>query len=136
MVTTNLDSLVEKAYETLYGEKVRVIVSIQDFQRVGSEIRNYNKLMEPTVIKPHGTINLDESDVRERYKHVRMCLDQVGQSLSIGCKKVVEHLVKETPMIFLGYSGCDHFSLQPVLCNTATDKTALWLFHSEKESKS
>ena len=127
---------IEKAYELLYGKKVRVIVSLEDFGKMALEIKHNDKLLQPTVIKPHGTINMDEKDPRSRYKYVRMSLDQVGQGLSNECKKVIDHLVARTPMIFLGYSGCDHFSLQPALCNTTTNKTAIWLYHCERDTES
>ena len=129
MITTNLDPLIEKAYENLTGEKVRVVVSPKDFNTIAYELEEEGKLSCPTVIKPHGTVDLQHGDYRKRYQSVRVCLDEVGQGLNEACRKVVQFLVRETAMVFMGYSGCDHFSLQPALCNTKTDQKAIWLFH-------
>ena len=55
--------------------------------------------------------------------------DQVGLGLTRECRSSVEHYIKTTPMVFMGYSGCDHFSLTPVLTVTPTEHKSIWLFH-------
>jgi len=62
-------------------------------------------------------------------------LDQVGEGCTASMRRVLTHVCREFDMIYLGYSGCDSFSVQPVLRDVATDHTTLWLWYDESREK-
>ena len=85
MITTNLDILIEKAYEDLTGEKPRVIVDHEDFVALAEELEVSGTPKCATVVKPHGTIDTRYEDPERRYKsgiYFRLFLPTVGASSS------------------------------------------------------
>lgn len=130
VLTTNVDVLIEKAYEKMYGEKAfDLLVSKDDFDSF-SVTENESK---GALVKFHGTVDLTKSGLA-KYETVRFLLDQVGEGMSTGMHKILREVCEAYDMVFLGYSGCDNFSVQPVLCHTASDQAILWMWFEWKES--
>ena len=55
-------------------------------------------------------------------------MDQVGEGCSKGVHRILTQVCTDFDMIYLGYSGCDNFSVQPVMRHTLTECTSLWLW--------
>jgi tetratricopeptide (TPR) repeat protein len=103
-------------------------VSIDDFERFSvSESESAGVLM-----KFHGTVDLEKAGLA-KYESVRFLLDQVGEGMSTGMHQVLGQVCKKYDMVYLGYSGCDNFSVQPILCNTESDQITLWMWYEWRE---
>jgi tetratricopeptide (TPR) repeat protein len=129
VLTTNVDILIETAYEDLYGDNdFQLLVRKEDFERFSTN----DTTSKGTLMKFHGTVDVTKTGPA-RYDTVRFLLDQVGMGMSTGMHKVLTEVCKNYDMIYLGYSGCDNFSVQPVICHTATDRTTLWMWFEWRE---
>jgi len=129
VLTTNVDILIETAYKELYGDSnFDLLVEKEDFEKFSIDDISPNG----TLMKFHGTVDVTKSGPA-RYDTVRFLLDQVGKGMSTGMHQVLSDVCKNFDMIYLGYSGCDNFSVQPVLCNVATEKTTLWMWYEWRE---
>lgn len=126
VLTTNIDTLIEDAYEDLYGEKdFNLLVTSQDFKEFP---RQRLFCEEGVLIKLHGTIDSSKSG-RSRYDTIRFLLVHVGEGGSTSMRSLLTYICREFDMIYLGYSGCDCNSVLPVLCDVATNHTTLWLWN-------
>ena len=133
--TTNVDRLIETAYVDLYGEAPRVCAQKEEFAEfLRQEPLDGRRLFQPGwVLKVHGSLGAEASDRSERYGSIQFALNQVSQGLSPKKARVLERCFGTTDFCFLGYSGCDHFSVQPILRNTLTQGTVYWLWHQRRE---
>jgi len=130
VLTTNVDNLIETAYGQLYGERdFDFLVTREDFENFSVSEMDASK---GVLMKFHGTVDENKTGLA-RYETVRFLLDQVGEGILGGMHRVLTDVVQNFDMIYLGYSGCDNFSVQPVLCNVDTDQTTLWLWYEWKE---
>jgi hypothetical protein len=78
VLTTNVDVLIEAAYEQMYGEKdFDLLVSKEDFEKF-SVSENESK---GTLMKFHGTVDLTKTGL-SKYESFRFLLDQVGEGTS------------------------------------------------------
>ena len=137
VLTTNIDNLIEVAFEKITGQTLSPIVTAEAFQdlvasdnwiaETDSE-QGYGKLL-----KLHGSIAPSASTPAERFSTIRFLLHQVGHGLTPAMKAVLQRCLRELDIAFLGYSGCDHFSIHPVLRETVSDRMAYWFWFDEKE---
>lgn len=116
VLTTNVDCLIEKAYTELYGESVKTAVSEKDFVDVAK-----SKKFKGVLFKFHGSID-DMSSVR-------FLLSQVGLGVTPSMKLILEKVGRQYNFVMFGYSGCDNFSVQPVLRRLESKKALLWIWH-------
>ncbi|GFH54414.1 hypothetical protein CTEN210_10890 [Chaetoceros tenuissimus] len=129
VLTTNVDFLIEKAYENLFGSNdFSLLTTKDDFESFSLD----DDGGKGVLIKFHGSIDPSKTGTK-KYETVRFLLDQVGQGISTGMHDVLEDVCNKYDMVYLGYSGCDNFSVQPVLCNVDTKKTTLWLWYEWRE---
>ncbi len=134
VLTTNVDVLIESAYEELYGEKdFDLLITKQDFEEFTvHDSSDKTTKTNGTLMKFHGTVDLSKTGFA-KYDSVRFLLDQVGRGISTGMHEVLADVCRNFDMVYLGYSGCDNFSVQPVLCNTDTDHLTLWMWYEWRE---
>lgn len=129
VLTTNVDVLIEAAYEEMYGEKDFDLLVTKDHFEEFSVQDNPSK---GALIKFHGTVDLTKTGLA-KYDTVRFLLDQVGEGMGSGMHQVLREICETYDVVYLGYSGCDNFSVQPVLCHTKSDQTILWMWFEWKE---
>lgn len=129
VLTTNFDTLIEDAYEELYNEcDFDVLVSETDFDISRERLHGH----EGVLIKLHGTIDKSK-DGYSQYDTIRHSLDHIGKGGNSSMRSLLTHICVEFDMVFVGYSGCDNFSVLPVLCNVVTERSTLWLWHEWRE---
>jgi len=148
VLTTNIDVLIEKAYQQLYGNigdgdgdcddgldsiDVNMLVTKEDFEQFSIEKMLENKdNSRGTLMKFHGTVDTTKTGL-DKYDTVRFLLDQVGKGIGTGMHEVLMEVCNNFDMVYLGYSGCDNFSVQPVLCHCQSKRTTLWMWYEWRE---
>ena len=128
--TTNLENLIEDAckikrvkFEKYYMEDS----GDSGFKKFYKQhISNPSSITGGYIFKPHGTIEENRTG-KERFASIRIALEQVGKGLTDYSKRVLKYFLENYDFCFMGYSCQDDFSIYPVLLNTKSDKTALWL---------
>jgi tetratricopeptide (TPR) repeat protein len=128
--TTNVDRLIEAAYWNLCREEARVCVQEKDYEEfLRQEPLDGQHLFQPGwLLKLHGTLGPNGSDKKQRYGTIQFALNQVGQGLASPKAEALQRCFQTTDFCFLGYSGCDHFSVQPILRNTPSKGSLYWLW--------
>ncbi|MDR2642485.1 MAG: SIR2 family protein [Planctomycetaceae bacterium] len=137
--TPNVDTLIEQAYKELYpDETLAVIFETEN----GINDSNFDA-KDKKLYKVHGTIEPDKPEdkpEKDKYASIRFLLNQVGKGVFTETRKTLENCVKECDCVFLGYSGADHFSNQPVLQQDDVDKpedktvkTAYWTAFNKEQ---
>mmetsp|Transcript_1755 Transcript_1755/g.2318 ORF Transcript_1755/g.2318 Transcript_1755/m.2318 type:complete len:804 (+) Transcript_1755:133-2544(+) len=149
VLTTNIDVLIEKAYQQLYGSigdedrdgtgdeglnsiDVNLLVTKEDFEQFSIEKMLEKDNSRGTLMKFHGTVDTSKIGL-DKYDTVRFLLDQVGKGIDTGMHEVLMNVCNNFDMVYLGYSGCDNFSVQPVLCHSKSERTTLWLWYEWRE---
>lgn len=134
VLTTNGDLLVEEACRTL-GVSYQRCVSDTEFARFWEEYSERMELGEPlgkgTLLKLHGSLEVTSET---RFDSLMLALNQVGQGLTEYKLRTLRHILVNYDMAFLGYSGCDHFSVLPCLLETPSNRTLYWLEHKRPDS--
>jgi tetratricopeptide (TPR) repeat protein len=125
--TTNVDNLIEQACENLQFYP-KICISNDDFQAILDEkILDISNITGPgCLFKLHGSIELKKRG-RKKYESIQFSLNQVGSGLTSGKQAVLAQALKIFDIFFMGYSGCDHFSVQPILRSTKSNNTVYWL---------
>jgi len=132
VLTTNVDTLIEDAYEELYDElDYKILLTDKDFDIPRETLRDSR---EGTLVKLHGSLELLK-DGHSRYDTVRSLLDNVGEGCLPSMRSLLTHICREYDMIYLGYSGCDNFSVHHVLRDVQTNRTTLWLWNEWPRTK-
>ena len=135
--TTNVDCLIESAYHDLCDEDPRVCVDPDQFATfVSSDSCDGQQLSKPGwLLKLHGSLNLRSTDKQQRYGSIQFALNQVGQGLIAEKAEALRRCFTSTDSCFVGYSGCDHFSVQPILRNTPSRGSVYWLWFDKAEPR-
>ncbi|MFA4846531.1 MAG: SIR2 family protein, partial [Patescibacteria group bacterium] len=134
--TTNIDCLIEAAYRNLFNEELRVCVTEDDyaeFLRQEQPIDGEHLFQPGWLLKLHGSLGL-RANKAERYATIQFALNQVGQGLTPNKAKALQQCFQTTDSCFLGYSGCDHFSVQPILRNTPSRRSVYWLWFDKDQT--
>jgi len=125
--TTNVDNLIELACEKIIFHP-QICISNDEFQTMlESDI-----LAAPSITgsgclyKLHGSIDSTKRD-RKKYESIQFSLNQVGSGLTPAKQAILIQTLKNLDIFFMGYSSCDHFSVQPILRSTKSNMTACWL---------
>lgn len=112
-ITTNFDQCLEASLSRI-GVDFSVFVSIEDFLR--PRIASGSRKVE--LIKLHGCISQPES--------LGITIEKVGRNLKHpNLDRCLNAIVRGQPtenLVFLGYSGSDHFDIVPSLRGLAIDK--------------
>jgi len=123
--TTNVDTFIEQACNEL-NVSYKPVVFENEYKALVDNISDNNSPIDfdSCLFKLHGSISRESSCLGlNRYKSIQFALNQVGKGLNAFSKKVLTDCLLARDFIFLGYSGNDHFSVQPVLKNTGTGQT-------------
>jgi hypothetical protein len=119
VVTTNVDTLIEDACKRLRFKPV-----------VFCEPKKLPKeRLNGCLIKVHGTIDRNKRGFG-RYSSIRMALDHVGRGIDDVTAGVMRRAVANRDLIVAGYSGNDHFSVQPFLVREPSDQAVVWFMFS------
>jgi tetratricopeptide (TPR) repeat protein len=124
ILTTNFDCLIEHACQKL-GFGSRVIVNDDDYMPLSHESLG-NGLC--TIIKLHGSADQPSS--------IQTTLNQIGRG-RLGWNadapkgRTIRGLLTERNLLVLGYSGSDDFDVVPMLLQTLSSRTMLWVDHDE-----
>ncbi|AGB49494.1 hypothetical protein Metho_1267 [Methanomethylovorans hollandica DSM 15978] len=141
--TTNIDTLIEKAcerleidYELIYLNDNKQKKEYKKYLENDILIKTYEQIAkeEPfnigsKIFKLHGTIQPGNSI--HKYKSIRFMLNRVGLGLDESMRKVFENALKERDVVVLGYSGNDHFSVDPVLRQVESDQNICWFKYKD-----
>ena len=125
--TTNVDNLIELACENI-GFHPQICISNDEFQTMlEADILAVPSITGPGCLcKLHGSIDSTKRG-RKKYESIQFSLNQVGNGLTPAKQAVLIEVLKNLDIFFMGYSGCDHFSVQPILRSTQSNMTAYWL---------
>jgi hypothetical protein len=127
VLTTNIDNLIELACDNI-GFHPQICISNDKFQTMlEADILAASKITGPGCLcKFHGSIDSTKGG-RKKYESIQFSLNQVGGGLTAAKQAVLMQVLKNLDIFFMGYSGCDHFSVQPILRSMQSNMTAYWL---------
>ena len=130
--TTNVDNLIELACEDI-GFHPQICISNDEFQTIlESDILAVPSITgSGCLCKLHGSIDSTKRG-RKKYESIQFSLNQVGSGLTPAKQAVLIQTLKNLDIFFMGYSGCDHFSVQPILRSTQSNMTAYWLQYDDR----
>jgi hypothetical protein len=125
--TTNVDNLIELACEDI-GFHPQICISNDEFQTMlEADILAVPSITGPGCLcKLHGSIDPTKRG-RKKYESIQFSLNQVSSGLTPAKQAVLIEALKNLDIFFMGYNGCDHFSVQPILRSTQSNMTAYWL---------
>lgn len=118
--TTNFDSAMEKALAQTHVP-YRVFSSDEDFLSWDPA-----STILP-VFKLHGA----QGSRLGSENNYLILMEDVGKSLSFAKTQVLEHILRKTDAIVLGYGGRDDFDIYPELFNMRTSRKLLWISHRQ-----
>jgi hypothetical protein len=132
--TTNVDNLIELACDNIEFHP-QICISNDDFQTMlEADILAASNITGPgCLFKLHGSIDSTKRG-RKKYESIQFALNQVGSGLTAAKQTVLIQALKNLDIFFMGYSGCDHFSVQPILRSTQSNMTAHWLQYDDSIS--
>ena len=127
IVTTNFDTLIEIACQRL-SIPFSQIVYEADFHQFD---QFPDKFPNP-IFKIHGSFFKGVHNSRDSMIATLSALFASGERMSGEPYKqrVLERLVKSYPLVVMGYSGADNLDISPILKETASPETLLWINHS------
>ena len=125
VITTNQDSLIEQACKRLKREFKSVYFDEYGFERWwNNKEKGYEE--KGTIFKFHGT--LEDIEGKDRLDTIKVALSQVGTGLIGYRRAVLEHLIKNYDVFFIGYSEQDDFDINPVI-STESEKIKFRIKH-------
>jgi len=136
--TTNIDSLIEKAYRDAerprtiertvnwWHRRLSVLTSLDAFAEF--DFQKWKARPYPVLFKLHGS--LGESPQRKMLDTIQVSVRQLSRVASLGAKvTVIDLFTREWPFIFAGYSGRDDFDLFPLLLQCRGRQQWIWFEH-------
>ena len=111
--TTNVDTLIEQACKQL-GASCHLTVDKNDYDSLIMPDERPQIDFSSRLFKLHGSIASHENGLA-KYESIRFALDRVGLGLIGAQRETLTSCLSNYDFVFLGYSGNDHFSVQPVL---------------------
>ena len=125
VMTTNFDRLIEIAFErTMKPGEPALRVVHDDARFVTTDSADART---PTLWKLHGSLTVDGKATRES---VQATLVQVmWPSLSGNKRDFLQGVLASKDLVVVGYSGSDDLDIVPVLANTSSERSMLWLQH-------
>ena len=125
VMTTNFDRLIEIAFERTMKPGEPALRVVHDNARF--ETTDSTDAQTPTLWKLHGSLTVDGKATRES---VQATLVQVmSPSLSGNKRGFLRGVLASKDLLVVGYSGSDDLDIVPVLANTPSDRSMLWLQH-------
>jgi len=111
--TTNVDTLIEQACKKI-GASWHLTANREDYDNLITPIDRPQIGFSSILFKLHGSIASHENGLA-KYESIRFALDRVGLGLIGAQREILTSCLSNHDFVFLGYSGNDHFSVQPVL---------------------
>ncbi|MFX1260257.1 MAG: SIR2 family protein, partial [Promethearchaeota archaeon] len=128
VITTNLDNLIEEAYEKITGgNKLKVILYEEDFYLIN---RKLNKLKIGILIKFHGSFY--DGEGKDSNDTIRLILQQVQTEFPEFKRRLLENLIDNFDIVVMGYSGRDDYDLFSFLLNPPSNRKLWWIKHVEE----
>lgn len=138
VVTTNYESLVERAYYNLYK-------TVFPEQRICYDEETFEQfLQQPTslafrrvddepgwLLKLHGTFHVCDKNVSHS---VMTTLDRVGQGLPSTVHEVLIRVLINCPLVVLGYGCMDIDIVYPVMIRTSSSQPIWWVKHDDEKT--
>lgn len=135
VVTTNYDAMVERAYYDLYGSAFpteRICYDRATFERFlrQSQIQAFRRGSNELgwLLKLHGTFHVSD---KETGYSVMTTLDRVGRGLPPTAQEVLIQVLRNSPLVVLGYGCMDIDIVYPVLIGTSSSQPIWWIKHSD-----
>ena len=129
VVTTNYDRQIERTYRK---EDLEVCYNKKTF---GDFLTSFPKRKGKWLLKLHGTFRIKEGNtLRNTFKSVKITLDRVGRGLPSQTEKSLDIILRERPIIFLGYGCGDVDIVYPTLASVKSDEEIWWVKHDDEES--
>jgi hypothetical protein len=120
VITTNYDTLIEKAFATVSGLDSRlfwelpIVSTTNDLPKLSSR--------KPYLFKIHGSLE-------SRPKAPPLFAAQDFASVPARFLKAFQRTLKNKHLLVLGYSGSDDFSLKPLFVSTPSTRRIFWIEH-------
>jgi len=134
VITTNYESLIERAYSDLYKSVFpteRICYDKDTFAPFLSQSNNSTLKREENepgwLLKLHGSFRLGDKDVSHT---VMTTLQRVGQGLPPTSREALTRVLQNCPLIVLGYGCMDIDIVHEVLIGTSSSQPIWWIKHS------
>jgi tetratricopeptide (TPR) repeat protein len=138
VITTNYESLIERAYRDLYKTAFpteRICYDKDTFTQFLS--RHSNSAFERDdnepgwLLKLHGSFRLGDKDVSHS---VMTTLQRVGQGLPPTAREALIQVLQNCPLVVLGYGCMDIDIVHDVLVRTSSSQPIWWIKHNLQET--
>lgn len=130
VITTNLDCLIEEAYENITnGKELNVVLYENDYIFIN---RNIDKLNSGILIKFHGSFY--DSRGEDSRDTIRVILEQVQIEFPEFKRQLLTKLINDYDFVVLGYSGRDDYDLFTYLLNPPSNRKIWWIKHFEDQN--
>lgn len=135
VVTTNYESLVERAYQDLYGSDFptdHICYDKKTFRRFlrHSPPQVFRRVRNDLgwLLKLHGTFRAGDKNVSSS---VMTTIDRVGKGLPPTAQITLVRVLKNCPLVVLGYGCMDIDIVYPVLKATDSSQPIWWVKHTD-----
>jgi len=128
VVTTNYDRQIERAY---YKEDLEICYNEYTFEKF---VNTFPQRDRKWLLKLHGTFRVKEGNtIRKTFESIRATLDLVGSGLPSKTEEALRVVLKECPILFMGYGCGDVDIVYPVLARVKSGKELWWVKHDDEK---
>lgn len=121
--TTNVDTLIEDCCEQL-GIGYELCVDDADYDSFWERRSPSGQINAcGCLFKLRGSLARDEEQF---VRSIPLTIEDEGKGLSDNRERAVQECLRQYDVTVLGYSGMDHFSVQPLLVETSTTRSMNW----------
>ena len=125
--TTNVDTLIEDCCDEL-GIGYELCVEEDEFIEFNRRrIQGASVNASGCIFKLRGSLSRGEN----LFRSIPLTIEDETKGLSEAKVEAIQTCLKNLDVVVLGYSGMDHFSVQPVLSDTASDQKMFWHSYAE-----
>lgn len=120
VMTTNFDRLIELAYADLFPSEVPLRIACFDGDFAADDGK-------PALWKLHGSLSVGERATRDSVQATMMSI--LSTTMTSHKATFVKRVLADFDLLVVGYSGWDDLDVIPLLSNTRSDKTLIWVDH-------
>ena len=129
--TTNLDTLIEDCCEQL-GVGYELCVDDEDYESFWHRRFKFGSVnASGCLFKLRGSLSRSKE---QPFRAIPLTIEDESDGLSTGRERVVQSCLRQYEMTVLGYSGMDHFSIQPLLIDIASEKSMVWYWYEARNT--
>jgi len=139
VITTNYESLIERAYRDLYKTPFPTEHICYDkdtfaifLSRPANLVFERDDYEPGWLLKLHGSFRVSDKDVSHS---VMTTLQRVGQGLPPAAREVFIQVLQNCPLVVLGYGCMDIDIVHEVLILTSSSQPIWWIKHSLRETQ-